>query len=144
MGPILHNQVCYSLYSTSSIVTQAYRALLEPLKLTYPQFVVMMALWQKDHVSVTELANTVGLSKSTMTPLLKRLELLKYITKEFAGDDRQKCISLTKLGRSYATKGNKAAEQALCATGLNHTEAQQLISLCNKVKTNLNQTKVKN
>jgi DNA-binding MarR family transcriptional regulator len=139
MGPILHNQVCYALYSTSSIVTQAYRSLLEPLKLTYPQFVVMMALWQKDHISITELANTVGLSKSTMTPLLKRLEILKYITKAFEpGDDRQKCIALTKLGQSHAEGANKATEKALCATGLNNEEAKQLIALCNKVKLNLN------
>ncbi|MFW5440110.1 MAG: MarR family winged helix-turn-helix transcriptional regulator [Methylophilaceae bacterium] len=118
--------------------------MLAPLELTYPQFVVMMSLWQKDHISVTELANTVGLSKSTMTPLLTRLALLKYITKEFeAGNDRQKCIALTKLGQSHAKEANKAAEKALCATGLNNDEAQQLISLCNKVKTNLTNLKIK-
>lgn len=63
MSPILQEQVCYTLYSTSSVVTQAYRGLLTPLNLTYPQFVVMMALWQKDKISVSELAVTVGLSK---------------------------------------------------------------------------------
>ncbi len=138
MGPVLHNQVCYALYSTSNIITQAYKPLLEPLKLTYPQFVAMMALWKKDHISVTELANVVGLSKSTMTSLLKRLERLKYITKRFeSGSDRQKCIALTELGQSHAAAANQAAEKALCATGLSTDEAQQLISLCNKIKTNL-------
>lgn len=85
MGPILGEQVCYTLYSTSNVVTQAYKSLLTPLRLTYPQFVVMMALWQKDHISVTQLALTVGLSKATMTPLLKRLELLGYISRKFVG-----------------------------------------------------------
>jgi len=138
MGPILHEQVCYTLYSTSGVITQAYRSLLEPLKLTYPQYVVMMALLQKDKVSVTALAETVGLSKPTMTPLLKRLELLEYVTREFEpGDDRKKCISLTLLGRSLATDIDRAAKDALCATGLSRDEADQLISLCQKIKNKL-------
>lgn len=138
MGPILHEQVCYTLYSTSGVITQAYRSLLGPLKLTYPQFVVMMALLQKDKVSVTALAETVGLSKPTMTPLLKRLELLDYVTREFeAGDERQKCISLTALGRSLASDVDDVATKALCATGLSSDEATQLISLCKKIKIQL-------
>lgn len=138
MGPILNEQVCYTLYSTSNVITQAYRSLLEPLKLTYPQFVAMMALWQKDKVSVTELAETIGLSKPTMTPLLKRLEILDYITREFEqGDERQKCITLTTLGRSLASDANDVAKQALCATGLSDDEAEQLISLCQKIKREL-------
>ncbi len=138
MGPILTEQVCYTLYSTSSIITQAYRSLLKPLNLTYPQFVVMMALWQKDSVSVTELAATIGLSKPTMTPLLKRLEALDYITREFEpGDERQKCISLTQQGQSLVADADRIAKQALCATGLTNNEAEQLIQLCQKIKVSL-------
>lgn len=138
MGLKLHEQVCFALYSTSGLITQAYRSLLEPLKLTYPQFVVMMSLWQKDNISVTELAINVGLSKSTMTPLLKRLEFLNYITREFQlGDERTKCISLTPSGQALAKKADKVAQQALCATGLSSEDAKQLIALCNKVKTEL-------
>jgi DNA-binding MarR family transcriptional regulator len=141
MGPKLNDQVCYALYSTSGVITQAYRSLLEPHKLTYPQFVVMMALWKKDSVSVTELASNVGLSKPTMTPLLKRLELLNYINREFLlGDERKKCISLTASGKSLAIKAENVVKKALCATGLNSEEASQLISLCNKIKTTLSQT----
>jgi MarR family transcriptional regulator, organic hydroperoxide resistance regulator len=138
MGPLLHEQVCFALYSTSSVVTKAYYSLLKPLKLTYPQFVVMMALWQKDKVSVTELAQMVGLSKSTMTPLLKRLELLSYIIKSSEIDnDRQKCITLTALGQSHAKEASKVVKQALCATGLNNNDAELLIALCNRIKRNL-------
>ncbi len=138
MGPLLHNQVCYALYSTSNVVTKAYSGLLKPLQLTYPQFVVMMALWEKDHVSVTQLAAAVGIGKSTMTPLVKRLETLNYITKKLEeGDDRQKCIVLTPLGQSHAQAAEQAAKEALCATGLNDAEAQQLIALSNKMKKNL-------
>ncbi len=138
MGPLLHKQVCYALYSTSTVVTKAYSGLLKPLKLTYPQFVVMMALWEKDHVSITALAKVVGLSKSTMTPIIKRLALLNYITKtQEEGNERQKCIVLTKLGRSHAAAAEEAAKKALCATGLNDDEATQLIALSNKIKHNL-------
>lgn len=138
MGPKIHDQVCFALYSTSGLITQAYRSLLVPLNLTYPQFVVMMALWEKNEVSVTELATKVSLSKPTMTSLLKRLELLNYINKEFLpGDDRRKCISLTSKGKSLAEKADKVAQQALCATGLCNDEAEQLISLCRKVKAHL-------
>ena len=138
MGPIFDEQVCYTLYSTSNVVTQAYKALLKPLKLTYPQFVVMMSLWQKDKVSVTELAVTVGLSKATMTPLLKRLEALGYVTRNFVdGDERQKCITLTTAGQTLIVDGDSATHQALCATGLTVQEAEQLILLCRKVKSNL-------
>lgn len=134
----MHNQVCYALYSTSSVVTKAYSDLLKPLKLTYPQFVVMMALWEKDHLSVTELARFVGLSKSTMTPIVKRLELLGYISKTHEqGDDRQKCISLTKVGKSHAAAAEDIAKNALCATGLNSEEVKQLLALSNKIKQNL-------
>ena len=138
MGPILNEQVCYTLYSTSSVITQAYRSLLKPLHLTYPQFVVMMALWQKDKISVTELAATIGLSKPTMTSLLKRLETLGYITREFEPEDeRQKSIELTDLGRSFASEADKVAQQALCATGLSNDEASQLMLLCQKIKVQL-------
>jgi len=138
MGPKLEKQVCYALYSTSGVVTQAYRSLLKPFNLTYPQFVVMMALWHKDKVSVTELAGAVGLSKPTMTPLLKRLELLNYISRNFEpGDERQKCVALTPLGTDLASKTEEVAQQALCATGLTNREAEQLIALCQKIKIHL-------
>lgn len=98
----------------------------------------MMALWQKDKVSVTELAQMVGLSKSTMTPLLKRLELLSYIIKSNEiGDDRQKCITLTTLGQSHAERASEVVKQALCATGLNNSDAELLIAICNRIKLKL-------
>lgn len=138
MGPKSYDQVCYALYSTSNQITQAYRSLLQPLKLTYPQFVVMMALWEKDDVSVTSLAEVVGLSKPTMTPLLKRLELLGYVSRNSVrGDDRQKRITLTPLGQSLAKEASAAAKAALCATGLDDDEVAELIQLCVKIKTSL-------
>lgn len=68
MGPDLNEQVCYALYSTSRTVTQAYKPLLEPLNLTYPQYVVMMALWGKDAVKISEVAQITRISNATLTP----------------------------------------------------------------------------
>jgi DNA-binding MarR family transcriptional regulator len=73
-----------------------------------------------------------------MTPLLKRLEVLDYTSREFElGDECQKCITLTEKGHTLVSEGGGVARQALCATGLSGQEAEQLILLCQKIKTNL-------
>ncbi|MCL5974969.1 MAG: MarR family transcriptional regulator [Gammaproteobacteria bacterium] len=138
MGPLLEDQVCYALYSTSGEVTKAYAELLKPHQLTYPQFVVMMALWQDDGASPTNLAKAVGLSKATLSPVLKKLESNGYLIKEAVpGNDKVKSMVLTKKGRELAAEGENIAKVALCATGLNETEVKQLLGICNKIKTNL-------
>ncbi|MEM7316007.1 MAG: MarR family transcriptional regulator, partial [Planctomycetota bacterium] len=68
----LDDQLCFALYSASNRLTNIYRPILESMGLTYTQFVTLMALWEKDDVSISQLAQTTGLSKPTMTPLLKR------------------------------------------------------------------------
>lgn len=138
MGPSLKDQVCYALYSTSGEVTKAYGELLKPHQLTYPQFVVMMALWQDDGASPTNLAKAVGLSKATLSPVLKKLESNGYLKRESVpGNDKAKSMALTKKGREFAAEGENIAKLALCATGLNETEVKQLVSICNKIKNNL-------
>ncbi|MET1254213.1 MarR family winged helix-turn-helix transcriptional regulator [Aliikangiella maris] len=138
MGPVLNDQICFALYSTSNSITQAYRELLHPLRLTYPQFVVMMALWEQDNVSISTLANRIGLSKSTMTPLLKRLQSSGYINRGYKEDDeREKQIQLTESGVAIAQTAKNITQQAFCATGLTCNEAEQLIAMCQKLKSNL-------
>jgi MarR family transcriptional regulator, organic hydroperoxide resistance regulator len=138
MSPQLAEQVCYALYSTSGQITQAYVRLLSPHQLSYPQFVVMMGLWQQEGLSVTALARLVGLSKATLTPMLKRLEAQGYLERNrVSGDERTMAITLSSKGLDFAQQAKLITEQALCATGLTSEEAGQLIALCNKVKTNL-------
>ncbi|MEZ8143243.1 MarR family winged helix-turn-helix transcriptional regulator [Enterovibrio sp. FF113] len=138
MGPKHIDQICFNLYSTSSMITQAYKPLLEPFKLTYPQFVVMMSLWQEQDVSVTELAQSVGLSKATVTPIIKRLQSVGYVTKTLVeGNERQKSVALTDEGKKLARAGKKVAKQALCATGLTESEADTMISLSQKIRQHL-------
>jgi DNA-binding MarR family transcriptional regulator len=101
----------------------------------------MMALWQQDNIPVSTLAETIGLSKATMTPLLRRLEKFGYIVRQQADDDeRKKLVALTEKGRQAVTVGNDVASQALCETGLTLDEAKQLIQLCQKIRLTLNES----
>lgn len=138
MGPELNEQVCYALYSTSRAVTQAYKPLLEPLNLTYPQYVVMMTLWGKDALSISEIAQITRISNATLTPLLKRLEANGFIERRtIETDERQKLIVLTNSGKILAKKAKKASELALCATGLSEKDVNKLMSLSHQIKKNL-------
>ena len=138
MGPLLKDQVCYALYSTSGEVTKAYGELLKQHQLTYPQFVVMMALWENDGASPTHLAKAVGLSKATLSPILKKLESNGYLLREnVLGNDKTKSMVLTQKGREFAIEGENIAKMALCATGLSESEVKQLLTICNKIKINL-------
>lgn len=139
-APKLNEQLCFALYSTSRAVTQAYKALLQPLKLTYPQYVVMMAIWniKKDMINISDIAATTGLSNATLTPLLNRLISIGYIKKIVAkNDERHKLIQLTYSGKKLAPKAKLASEKALCATGLNDDEVKKLMSLCETIRKNL-------
>ena len=137
-APKLNEQVCYALYSTSRAITQAYKGLLEPLNLTYPQYVVMMALWDKEAVMISEIADTTGLSNATLSPLLKRLESNGFIERRSTDtDERQKQLVLTQAGKALGKKAKKASEIALCATGLSEKEAAKLMSLCESIKKQL-------
>jgi len=141
MGPKLNEQLCYALYSTSRAITQAYKALLEPLNLTYPQYVVMMALWDKQAVKISDVAQVTGISNATLTPLLKRLENNGYLERKFTeNDERQKLIILTNAGKKIGKKAKKASEIALCATGLNERDATKLMSLCESIKNTLQES----
>ncbi|MGH1438886.1 MAG: MarR family winged helix-turn-helix transcriptional regulator [Cellvibrionaceae bacterium] len=130
----LHEQLCFALYSASSRLTSIYRLLLEPLDLTYTQFVVLMALWEEDGISISQLATKTGLSKATMTPLLKRLEKKQLIERQMLeGNERQKHIVLTEIGRELSYQSGDIAQNAFCTTGLSSEEASELMLLCKKI-----------
>jgi MarR family transcriptional regulator, organic hydroperoxide resistance regulator len=132
--PRLGEQLCFALYAASNVLTRAYRSLLEPLDLTYPQFVVMMALWEKDGVSITYLATCTKLGMPTMTPLLRRLEEKKLLQrKDSPADDRQKLIGLTIEGRALAAQGEAVTREAFHRTGFQPSEAKQLLNLCHQM-----------
>lgn len=138
----LDTQLCFALYSASSQLTSVYRELLEPLNLTYTQFIVLMALWEKDHIPISELAYKAGLGKATMTPLLKRLEQKKLINrKTLSSNERQKMITLTESGRKLSQHSMDITEQAFCATGLSKKQANDMIEHCHAVVARIKNTK---
>lgn len=130
----LDKQLCFALYSASSKLTAIYRDLLNPLDITYTQFIVLMALWEKDGISISAVAQGTGLSKATMTPLLKRLEQKGLIERQFlSGNEREKNIVLTIAGNKLSEKSQEITEQAFCASGVSKTEAETIIKLCKKI-----------
>ena len=97
----LDNQLCFALYAASGLVTRAYRPLLEPLGLTYPQYLVMLALWERDGLTVSELGERLFLDSGTLTPLLKRLESADLLVRlRDVQDERRVRITLTGQGRA--------------------------------------------
>jgi DNA-binding MarR family transcriptional regulator len=102
--PTLDGQLCFALYRASRAMTRAYAPLLEPLGLTYPQYLVLLALWQEDGVSVRQLGDLLELDSATLTPLLKRLENQGIISRQrCTADERIVRIRLTDEGRKLST-----------------------------------------
>ena len=102
----LESQVCFALSVAARSVIAAYRPVLEPVGLTHPQYLVMLALWENEPLSVRRLADLLALESATVSPLLKRLEALGYVARErSSSDERVVEIRLTEAGRdlrSYA------------------------------------------
>ncbi|HEX2603368.1 MAG TPA: MarR family transcriptional regulator [Oxalicibacterium sp.] len=116
-APLLDQQLCFALYSTSLAMSKVYRRLLPDLGLTYPQYLVMMVLWERDGVTVSEIGTRLFLDSATLTPLLKRMEAAGFITRQRAAEDeRQVIVRLTKAGDALREKGDALQHQIFCAT----------------------------
>jgi DNA-binding MarR family transcriptional regulator len=101
----LNSQLCFAVYSTMLSFNKVYRGLLRSLDLTYPQYLVMLVLWEQDGVNVSEICARVFLETTTLTPLLKRLETRGLLRRErSAVDERQVIVSLTSAGRELRAK----------------------------------------
>jgi DNA-binding MarR family transcriptional regulator len=119
----LEDQLCFALHSTALKMTQAYRPLLEPLGLTYPQYLVMLVLWQADRQTVSEIGARLYLDSATLTPMLKRLEAQGFVARARSEDDeRQVIVSLTGTGRSLRRRAQALPYQVFCATGCSPEE----------------------
>lgn len=96
----LDNQLCFRLYSASRLLTQAYHPLLAPYGLTYPQYLVMLVLWEQDSQKVNDIAKRLLLETNTVTPLLKRMEQEGLVRRSKSAEDaRQVLVQLTPKGR---------------------------------------------
>lgn len=101
----LDNQLCFALYSASLAMTKVYKPLLEAIGLTYPQYLVMLVLWEQDGLIVSEIGVRLNLDSGTLTPLLKRLETSGLLSRRRAVEDERRVhVSLTAAGRLLKTR----------------------------------------
>lgn len=123
----LDNQLCFALYAASGLVTRAYRPLLEPLGLTYPQYLVMLALWEQAPRTVKALGQALELDSGTLTPLLKRLEAAGFVTRtRDAEDERRVQIALTQIGEALREKAGEVPTALACQLQLPLDEIVEL------------------
>ena len=101
----LDNQICFRLYTAARLVTQAYTPILTALGITYPQYLVLLVLWEKDNQPVNDIAHRLLLETNTVTPLLQRMEKLGIVNrKKGEQDKRQQIVSLTQKGKALEEK----------------------------------------
>lgn len=130
----LENQICHSLYSATNALVRAYRPLLEKLDLTYPQYLVMLALWETDHVAIKDLVRRTRFDAGTLTPILKRLEskgLIVLVKDE--GDSRQKSVVVSAAGRDMAVIAEAVPDELTCQIDMTAEDAIQLKQLAEKL-----------
>lgn len=135
----LDKQLCFSVYVLHREIMQAYRPILNEIGLTYPQYITMMALWEKDDLTVNQLGEILQLDNGTLTPLLKRLESKSYLTRTRSKDDERVVkIQLTEKGYQLKEKASCVPMQILESLQLSPEDMQQLKSLSDKVVNKIN------
>ncbi|MEV0383206.1 MarR family transcriptional regulator [Nonomuraea sp. NPDC050643] len=123
----LERQVCFALSIASRSVIGLYRPLLQPMGLTHPQYLVMLALWQQEPLSVKELGELLQLDPGTLSPLLKRLQALGYLHRERnAQDERALAVTLTPTGRRLRAEAEKIPPAIVARLGMELEELQDL------------------
>ena len=129
---LLDNQLCFALYSASLAMTKLYKPLLGGLGLTYPQYVVMLVLWEQDGLTVSEIGERLFLDSGTLTPLLKRLESMALIVRvRDEQDERRVRVNLIAAGRALKSR---AATIPGCILNATRYSVPELISLTRVIK----------
>jgi DNA-binding MarR family transcriptional regulator len=138
-GPLLlGDQLCFALYSTSLAMTKIYRKLLRELGLTYPQYLVMLVLWERDGVSVSEIGERLYLNSATLTPLLKRIEALGLISRRRAHrDERQVIVNLSGAGRKLRQKTGEVQDGVFHASGCTVAELVAIKQQLDRLRSHL-------
>ncbi len=123
----LDRQLCFALYSASRATTAAYRPLLDQIGLTYPQYLVLLVLWEEERVTVRRLGERLHLDSGTLSPLLKRLEAIGFVQRRrSATDERSVEVTLTDSGRELESQAQCIPENLFGASGLSVSEIESL------------------
>ena len=130
----LESQICFALAVASRGVIGAYRSVLEPLGLTHPQYLVMLALWQHERLPVREIARLLRLEPATVSPLVKRLEALDYVTKTRSGsDERIVEVTLTATGRELRRTAEAIPGTMMAKLGMDVDGVRELHAVMQKI-----------
>jgi len=123
----LDHQLCFALYSASLAMTKLYKPLLKPLGLTYPQYLVMLVLWESDGISISQLGERLALDSGTLTPLLKRLQAAGLLQRlRDTADERRVLLQLSAAGRQLKVRATAVPAAVACASGCGLDELQHL------------------
>ncbi|WP_291009865.1 MarR family transcriptional regulator [Hydrogenophaga sp.] len=129
---LLDHQLCFALYSASLAMTKLYKPLLDELGLTYPQYLALLVLWERDGITVSELGDRLFLDSGTLTPLLKRLEAADLVSRlRDTTDERRVLIRLTAAGRALK---NQARRIPGCVLQASHCSVDEARALTRQVK----------
>jgi len=134
----LEDQLCFPLYAASRMVTKCYQPVLDDLEITYPQYIVLMVLWETDNISMSFLADKLRLQSNTLTPLLKRMQeqgLVERIRSE--KDERSIIVSLAKKGIDLKQQAHRLHSRIKENLGITAQEAHDLKNLLNKLILNI-------
>ncbi|MCG2792209.1 MAG: MarR family transcriptional regulator [Weeksellaceae bacterium] len=135
----LDKQLCFSVYVLHREIMQCYRPILKDIGLTYPQYITMMALWEKDEQTVSQVGKILQLDNGTLTPLLKRLESKEFLVRKRSEDDERIVnIYLTEKGKKLKSKAVNIPSDLAKAMHINLDEMQQLKTLSEKVVQKIN------
>lgn len=136
---LLDRQLCFAIYSANLALHKIYRRLLAPLDITYPQYLVMMVLWERDDVTVSEIGERLFLDSATLTPLLKRLETAGLLHRlRSRKDERQVVVTLTDKGNALRLQARAIPESVVCATSCEMEKLQSLKGELEMLRNNLN------
>jgi len=136
---LLEQQLCFALYSTSLALHKRYRQLLTLLGITYPQYLVMLVLWERDNVTVSEIGERLFLDSATLTPLLKRLEAAGLLNRQRSRrDERQVIVTLTEQGRELRNKAIAIPDAVTCSSGCDAETLKSLKHALETLRDNLN------
>lgn len=130
----LDTQLCFALYSASRKVTSAYREPLKDMGLTYPQYLVLLVLWENDHRKVNQLGEALMLDSGTLSPLLRRMEAAGFVTRRRSDEDeRSVVISLTDKGRGLEEPAADMQEDLLDSLEMSKRDRLMLHDLAQKL-----------
>jgi len=137
----LDQHLCFRIYSTSLKMTQIYKPMLAALNLTYPQYLVMVILWEEEGLGIKDLAERLGQDPGSITPLVKRLEAVGYVNRDRdPNDERNRVLTLTEAGKALRKDGCAIQKHIADSAGITHEQVDRMMADLYSLNANLAST----